>query len=175
MAFFRWAVVTVPFMLLLGFTSARSVPVGADNAWYQALVKPAHLPPDWVFPVAWTVLYALMGLALAQVINAQGSRLRTPALILFAVQLVPNLIWTPLFFGAHQVVWSLVTIGAMGVLALVTTGLFFRVRIVAALLMVPYLAWIGFAGYLTAEINRLNPNAATLVPSSVSSQMIASR
>ncbi|MFX4404684.1 TspO/MBR family protein, partial [Acinetobacter baumannii] len=81
-------------------------------------------------PVAWTVLYALMGLALAQVINAQGSRLRTPALILFAVQLVPTLLWTPLFFGAHQVVWSLVTIGAMGVLALVTTGLFFRVRIV---------------------------------------------
>ncbi|MGL4313074.1 MAG: TspO/MBR family protein [Sphingomonas sp.] len=175
MAFLRWAVVTVPFILLLGFTSARSVPTGADNAWYQALVKPQYVPPDWAFPVAWTILYALMGVALALVINAHGSRLRTPALILFAAQLVPNLLWTPLFFGAHLVFWSLVTIAAMALLALLATALFIRVRLMAGLLMVPYLAWIGFAGYLTAEINRLNPNAATLVPSSVSSQIIASR
>jgi hypothetical protein len=76
MALLRWAVVTVPFILLLGFTSARSVPTGAENHWYQALVKPPQTPPDWAFPIAWIVIYALMGLALAMVIHARGSTVR---------------------------------------------------------------------------------------------------
>jgi tryptophan-rich sensory protein len=174
MALLRWAVVTVPFILLLGFTSARSVPTGAENHWYQALVKPPQTPPDWAFPIAWIVIYALMGLALAMVIHARGSTVRGSAIALFAVQMVPNLIWTPLFFGAHLVFWSLVTIGVMFVTALATTILFGRVRIGAAVLLLPYLAWIVFAGYLTYQIDVLNPNAATLlVPSSVSSQIIS--
>ena len=173
MAFMRWAVVTVPFIMLLGFTSARSVPTGADNRWYMALAKPEQLPPDWAFPVAWGVIYALMGLALALIINARGSQLRTPAIALFAAQMVPNLIWTPLFFGAHLVFWSLVTLGAMFALALATTIMFGRIRLAAAVLLVPYVAWIVFAGYLTYQINMLNPDAATLVPPAVSSQIIS--
>lgn len=172
MAFLRWAVVTVPFILLLGFLSGRSVPVGTDNHWYAALSKPLETPPDWVFPVAWGILYALMGVALAMVIHARGSRLRGAAIVLFAVQMVPNLIWTPLFFGAHQVFWALVTLGVMFVLALATTVLFGRIRPAAGLLMIPYLVWIAFAGYLTYRVDTLNPNAATLVPSAVSSQII---
>ncbi len=172
MAFMRWAVVTVPFIMLLGFASGRSVPTGADNRWYQALVKPALLPPDWAFPVAWGVIYALMGLALALIINARGSRLRRAAIALFAVQMVPNLIWTPIFFGAHQVFWALVTLGAMFALGLATVILFGRIRTAAALFLLPYLGWIVFASYLTYQIDQLNPNASTLVPGAVSSQII---
>lgn len=172
MAFLRWAVVTVPFILLLGFTSARSVPTGSESRWYQALTKPAQTPPDWAFPVAWIAIYALMGLALAMIIHARGSTARGPAIVLFAVQMVPNLLWTPIFFGAHQVFWALVTLGVMFALALATTILFARVRIAAAVLMLPYLGWICFAAYLTYQIDVLNPDAATLVPSSVSSQII---
>lgn len=173
MAFLRWAVVTVPFILLLGFTSARSVPVGSENRWYQALIKPDATPPDWVFPIAWTTLYVLLGLALAMIIHARGSKARAPALWLFAVQMVPNLLWTPLFFGAHQVLWSLVTIGIMFATTLAATMLFARIRRAAAILMLPYLGWICFAGYLNYQIHVLNPNAATLVPSSVSTQIIS--
>lgn len=169
----RWAVVTVPFILLLGFTSARSVPVGAANRWYAALAKPAETPPDWAFPVAWIVLYVLIGLALAMVIHARGSTLRGPAIILFAAQMVANLVWTPLFFGAHQIFWSLVTLAAMFALTLATTIAFGRIRAMAAALMVPYLAWILFAGYLTYQIGVLNPNAETLVPSATSTQIIS--
>jgi tryptophan-rich sensory protein len=172
LAFMRWAVVTVPFILLLGFTSARLVPSGADSAWYRVLVKPEHTPPDWAFPVAWTAIYILLGLSLAMIIHARGSRLRGPAIALFAVQMVSNLIWAPLFFGMHQVFWSLVTIGVMFVLATATTLLFGRIRSAAAWLLVPYLAWIVYAGILTYQISELNPGAETLVPSSSTTQII---
>ena len=172
LAFMRWAVVTVPFILLLGFTSARIAPTGSANSWYAALVKPVETPPDWAFPAAWTLIYILLGLALAMIINARGSRLRGPAIALFSVQMVANLIWSPLFFGMHQVFWSLVLIGIMFVLALIMTILFGRVRIGAALLLVPYLAWLIFAGMLEYQIMQLNPGAETLVPSSATTQII---
>ncbi len=172
LAFLRWAVVTVPFILLLGFTSARSVPVGAENRWYAALTKPELTPPDWAFPVAWSIIYVLIGLALAMIIHARGSTLRGPALALFAAQMVANLIWTPIFFGAHQIFWSLIVLVAMFVLTLATAIAFYRIRIGAALLLLPYLCWIVFAGYLTFQIGDLNPNAETLVPSQTSTQII---
>lgn len=172
LAFLRWAVVTVPFILLIGFTAARVVPVGAQNRWYVALVKPAETPPDWAFPVAWTTLYIMMGLALAMIIHARGSTLRGPAIALFAAQFVLNLIWTPLFFGAHQVFWSIVLIGAMLVLAIATTIVFGRIRRSAAWLMVPYLVWTSYAGVLTWRIDQLNPNAESLVPAASSTQIM---
>jgi tryptophan-rich sensory protein len=173
LAYLRWAIVTVPLLLLLGFTSARIAPAGAQNRWYAALAKPAITPPDWVFPVAWTLLYVLMGLALAMIIHARGSRLRGVAILLFAVQLLVNLVWSPLFFGMHQVGWALVVIVAMFALALATTLLFARIRVVAAWLMVPYLAWTLFAGVLLYQISTLNPNAETLVPPGASTQVIS--
>lgn len=171
-AFLRWAVVTVPFIVLLGFISARLAPSGADNRWYAALAKPAITPPDWAFPVAWTTIYVLLGLALAMIIHARGSRLRGPAIAAFAVALVANLIWSPLFFGMHQVFWSLVLIVIMFMLAAITALLFARIRRGAALLMLPYLAWLIFAGILDFQVMRLNPGAETLVPSRGTSQII---
>lgn len=145
LAFLRWAVVTVPFVLLLGFTAARLVPSGAQNTWYAALVKPDLTPPDWAFPAAWTVIYVLLGLALAMMIHARGSRLRGPAIALFGVQLVVNLTWSPVFFGMHQVTWAFGILGAMFVLTIAMTIVFARVRVIAAVLMLPYLAWLVFA------------------------------
>lgn len=171
LAFLRWAIVTVPFVLLLGFASGRLVPSGDENLWYQMLQKPAETPPGWVFPVAWTTLYVLMGLALAIVINARGSRYRGIGLTLFGVQLAANLCWSPLFFGAHQVFWALVLIVAIFILAFATTLVFGRIRNGAAWLMVPYLVWLCFAGILNYQIHRMNPNAETLVPGSQAPQM----
>ena len=165
LAYLRWAVVTVPFILLLGMTSARLVPSGSENAWYRALVKPANMPPEWAFPAAWAGIYVLMGLALAMIINARGSALRGPAIVVFAVQMGLNLLWTPVFFGMHQVMTALIIIAALAVLVLVTIVLFGRIRFGAGLLLVPYLAWLGYAGFLLYEIDRLNPNAESIVTS----------
>jgi translocator protein len=171
LAYLRWAVVTVPFILLLGFTSARLAPSGSANPWFARLVKPEIMPEEWVFPVAWAALYVLMGLALAMIINARGSTLRGPALVVFALQMLVNLAWSPVFFGMHQVVSALAIIGVLFALALVTLVLFARIRTGAAILLLPYLAWIGFAGYLLFQINELNPDAASLVPSRPADQI----
>ena len=86
-AFLRWAVVTVPLIILLGFASSQFAPSGDQNRWYRELAKPALNPPGWVFPIAWTALYVMMGLALAMILNARGSRYRGLAIGLFAVQM----------------------------------------------------------------------------------------
>ena len=172
MSFLRWAVVTVPLLLLLGFLSARSVPAGSANRWYVALAKPALTPPDWVFPVAWSILYILSGLALAMILNARGARGRAVAIILFALQFFLNLAWQPTFFGGHLVLLALVVILGMLVLGIATTMAFGRIRTGAAWLMLPYLVWIGFAGVLTWRIGQMNPDAATLAPGAHTTQML---
>ncbi len=172
MSFLRWAIVTVPLILLLGFASGRSVPVGSESPWYMALAKPALTPPGWVFPVAWSSLYIMLGLALAMILHARGARGRGLAIGVFVLQLALNLAWTPLFFGAHRVGAAALLIVVMLILSIVTTFLFGRIRTVAAWLMVPYMVWISFAGMLTYGIGRLNPNAETLVPAARTSQML---
>jgi len=165
LAYFRWAIVTVPLMLLLGLGSARLAPSGDANPWFAQLTKPDIMPPGWVFAAAWGVLYVLMGLALAMVINARGSRGRGLALLVFVVQLAINLAWTPVFFGLHKVDTALLMIGALLVLVLLTILLFWRVRKVAGALLVPYFGWLCFAFVLLYQIDALNPDAGSLVPS----------
>ena len=164
--------VSVPLILLLGFLSGRSVPVGDESSWYRALAKPAVTPPGWVFPVAWTTLYVLIGLALAVVLHARGAKGRGVAVALFAAQFLLNLAWTPVFFGAHRVEVALGVIAAMLLLAIATTLAFGRIRPVAAWLMVPYLVWISFAGVLNWRIGQLNPEADALAPGAASTQVI---
>lgn len=173
MSLLRWACVTVPLLLLLGFLSGRSVPAGDQNGWYVALTKPAGTPPGWLFPVAWSLLYAAMGLALAIVLNARGAHGRGVAVLAFAVQFALNLAWTPLFFGAHRIGAATLLIGAILVVAIVATVLFGRIRRSAAWLMVPYLAWLCYAGALTWGLGRLNPAADGLASPAASTQVIS--
>jgi translocator protein len=170
-SFARWAFVTVPAVLLLGFASGASVPSGDDSAWYQALSKPSWTPPGWAFPVAWSILYILIGIAIAMVLNARSARGRNAAIALFVVQLALNLAWTPVFFGLHLVSIAAVQIVVILALAIATTFAFARVRRTAAWLMVPYLAWLSFASLLAYDIDRRNPAGETLVPSGATTQI----
>lgn len=170
-AYLRWAVVTVPLVLLLGFASASLAPNGSKNPWYRALVQPEVQPPDWAFPVVWSTLYVMLGLALAMVVNARGSRGRGGAIALFAAALAANYAWSPTFFAAHKVGLALAIIVVMLVLGIATTFAFARIRKAAAWLMVPYLVWVSFAGVLNWRIGQLNPDAEALVPGSSSTQI----
>lgn len=172
MSLLRWAVVVVPLLMLLGFASGSSVPAGSANAWYAALSKPAATPPDWAFPVVWSLLYVMLGLALAMILNARGAHGRIAAVTLFALGFMLALAWQPVFFGAHLIGTALLVNVAMLVVGIATTLAFARIRTVAAWLMVPYLVWISIAGVLTWQIGRLNPGAATLVPAAHTSQML---
>jgi tryptophan-rich sensory protein len=156
-SFVRWALFLVPATLLLGQLSGLAG--SADDSWFAALDKPALYPPTLVFGIVWPVLYTLMGFAIASVCSAWGSRYRLPAILAFALQLLLNLAWTPLFFGAHEMTLALVVIALLDLALVLTVVLFWRVRRTAALLLLPYLAWILFATALNAGFLRLNPEA----------------
>jgi tryptophan-rich sensory protein len=158
-AFARRALVTVPGVLLLGFLSGQVAGSTASNPWFAALAKPAINPPPLVFPLVWSLLYAMMGLALAMVLAASGARRRGLAVGAFAAQLACNLAWSPVFFGMHRISFALGVIVAIDVLAAATLVLFWRVRRAAGWLLVPYLAWLLFATLLNWQILRLNPDA----------------
>ena len=158
-SFLRWALVIVPAVLLAGFLSGQAAGTGPGNPWFDALEKPAIYPPPASFGIVWSILYVIMGLALTMVVTARGAPGRGLAIALFLVQLALNLAWTPLFFVAHRIEASLWLIVALDVAVVATIALFWRVRTAAALLLLPYLAWILFATWLNWEFLRANPNA----------------
>ena len=158
-AFLRWTLVCVPGVLLLGFLSGRAANSGPGNPWFNSLAKPELYPPPATFGIVWTVLYVLMGLALAMVLSARGARGRGLAVGLFALQLLLNLAWSPVFFGMHQMTAALAIIGVMIVVTLALIALFWRVRPMAGAMMLPYLAWICFAAVLNYQFLAMNPAA----------------
>jgi tryptophan-rich sensory protein len=171
MSYLRWALVTVPAIVLIGSAMGILSNSGYSNRWFNMLDLPPIMPPSWLFGVAWTILYVLLGLALAMILNARRAPGRGIALSLFFVQLFANFAWSPLFFGAHQVTAAFWLILGILVTAIATTFVFARIRKAAAWLMVPYLVWISFASILTSQINELNPDAETLVPTAASTQI----
>ena len=171
LAYLRWALVAVPAIVLLGFLSGKLANSGYGNRWFAALAKPDIMPPAWAFPVVWTILYVLMGLALAIVLHARGAQGRSLAIALFVVQLLLNLVWSPLFFRAHQVGNALALILGLTVLVAVVAWLFSRIRPFAGILLIPYLVWLAFASFLTYEIRQLNPDAETLVAPALNTQI----
>jgi tryptophan-rich sensory protein len=158
----RWlkvALVTVPAIVLAGSLSGYLANSGYSNDWFARLQKPSLMPPAWAFPVAWTTLYALMGVAVARVLAAEPSRARSRGLALFAVQLALNYAWSPIFFGAGMIDWGFLVVMAMNVAVTATIISFSRVNGLAGLLLLPYLAWLCLATTLNWEIGRLNPGA----------------
>ena len=162
-SFLRWALVLVPGILLLGTLSGRMAQSGPDNAWFATLVKPEIYPPPAAFGIVWTILYVLMGLALAMIVTARGARGRGLAIGVFGIQLVLNLGWSPLFFGMQQLVYALYLLLAIDAAVLLTLVLFWRVRPFAGALLLPYLAWVLFASLLNWQFVAANPGADGLL------------
>src|SRR5689334_6125130 len=109
----RWALVCVPLCVLLGFVSGRLSGSGAGNPWFDALVKPDIFPPPATFGIVWSLLYAMMGFALALVASAWGARGRGAAIAVFAIQFAVNLTWSPVFFGMHRLTGGLIVIATL--------------------------------------------------------------
>lgn len=126
-------------------------------SFYGELSQPSWAPPAWLFGPVWSVLYVLMGIAAWLVWREHGFRGAATALKLFVAQLFANALWTWIFFVWHQGALSLVEIAALWLLIASTLLTFWRLHRLAALLLVPYLAWVSFATALTAALWRLNP------------------
>jgi len=155
----RYALVTVPAVWLLGSASGWLSGSGYGNSWFDELAKPDFMPPGWLFGAVWTVLYIMLGVSLALVLAEPASDRRRGALILFFVQLALNYAWSPIFFAAHDIAFAKLEIFVMAAVAAAAAGQFYRIRPLAGLLMLPYLAWLIFAAVLTAAIEGLNPGA----------------
>lgn len=129
--------------------------------WYASLNKPAFNPPNWVFPVAWTILYTMIAIALWRLLGAMP---RTGpsregwwlAFAAFLVQIALNAAWTPVFFTAHAIGTGLIVVAMLLVMVLWTIRLTWRFDRLAAWLLVPYAVWVAFATLLNAAILRMN-------------------
>lgn len=145
--------------LVLCFLAAGVGAVASVQApqFYGQLSQPAWAPPASVFGPVWTALYALMGVAAWLVWRQGPGPGRAPALRLFVVQLALNALWSWLFFAWHLGAWALVDIALLWLLIVATLVHFWRLQPLAGLLLVPYLAWVGFAAALNLAVWRLNP------------------
>lgn len=123
------------------------------------LTKPALAPPNWVFGPVWTTLFVLMGVAawlVWRAATADGNRSAGAALGVFVVHFAINLAWSAVFFGLQSILGGLLVIVVLWLAILATTWLFYRIDWRAAALLVPYLGWVTFAGYLNYAFWQLN-------------------
>lgn len=146
-----WLMITFSAAAVGGFASASA------GDFYRDLVRPAWAPPGWLFGPVWSVLYALMGISAWLVWRARGFAGARRALHVFILQLAVNALWTWLFFVWRMGGLAFAEILLLWLLIVVTVGMFWRVDRMAAVLLMPYLAWVSFASALTLATWRLNP------------------
>jgi benzodiazapine receptor len=125
----------------------------APGDWYAGLAKPSFNPPNWVFGPTWTILYVLIAVAGWRVWRKESSGW---TMRLWWVQLALNFLWTPVFFGAHQIGLALAVILLLLSVIVAFITLSWRRHRASAWLFMPYAAWVGFASLLNAAILTLN-------------------
>ena len=124
--------------------------------WYKGLKKPSWRPPDWLFGPAWTVLYLTIAIAGWLVWRDFGFDNASGAFTLYFLQLLLNMLWSPLFFGLKRPGIAMAELVVLWVSIAMTIGAFWSLSETAALLLVPYFAWVTFAGALNFALWRLN-------------------
>lgn len=145
--------------LAVAFAAGAIGAVASVNAgaFYAELKRPAWAPPGWIFGPVWSTLYALMAVAAWLVWRARGFHAARPALSLFLVQLAFNALWSWLFFAWRQGALATIEVVLLWCLIAACVVAFRRIDGLAAVLLVPYLAWVTFAAILTFAVWRLNP------------------
>ena len=152
-----WFVIAMVISFLPGIFGVLFTPHGASNVWYNGLIKSGLTPPGWVFSVAWTILYILLGWALYLIIQSdKNKRYKMRAYTLFTIQLVLNGLWSYIFFGAHLPAFALVTLLVLFLVASWMARVFDSISRPAAYLVIPYLLWMMFAFYMNAFIVIMN-------------------
>ena len=144
-------------IFLLGFLAC--IAAGSTGSlfptgdWYKSLNKPSWTPPDWVFPIAWLYIYIAMSYSLVRVYGAPGNDL---FLIFWALQLVFNTLWTPVFFGLNRIKLGFIILLCLWVSVVILVVLAFYIDLIAALILAPYIIWGSYAGALNFSIIKLN-------------------
>lgn len=133
-----------------------TTPQTGVGTWYSVLDKPSFNPPSWVFGPVWTTLFLLMGYASYLIWETKKSTIRKWAIALYIVQLVLNTLWSVLFFGLHSPGVAVIEIVFLEAAIIACTVLFYKIKPLAAYLMLPYILWVAFASFLNFTIWLIN-------------------
>lgn len=150
--YFWWILTAECVGILAGLLSQQGMEI-----YGEMIRKPVLSPPAFLFPVVWTILYALMGIGAARVDAEKPGPKRSVALNIYVIQLVVNFFWSLIFFRAQAYGFAFLWLMILWVLIIVMIVFFRRVDKTAALLQIPYFLWVTFAAYLNFQVWRLNP------------------
>lgn len=145
-------VISLIIPLLAGFVGSLFTNPTIKAGWYATLIKPELTPPSWVFPVVWTILFILMGIALYLVWQKPQHPKFRLASLLFTAQLILNVWWSLLFFYQQRPSWALLEIVPLWFFILFTLLTFKKIDRRAGWLLLPYILWVTFATYLNYSI-----------------------
>lgn len=151
-----WILFVIFLVAMMGAGTTGAIFPPGD--WYDRLDKPGWTPPDWAFPVVWTVLYVFIAVAAARAAPLDASGY---AMAAFAVQVAFNTLWTPVFFGLRKIGPALGVLAVLWLSVAATGWLFWGLDPLAGALFVPYLAWVTVAFALNLSVWRRNPHGAT--------------
>ena len=151
----QWERLLVYLAIPLGVGALAGILTKDSMMQFSLLNRPPLSPPGWLFPVVWTVLFLLMGYA-SYLVSRSDSVQKRPALILYAIQLIVNFFWSIFFFNFEWYLFSFFWLVLLWVLILLTIRTFRCISPTAAILLIPYLLWVTFAGYLNLAIWLLN-------------------
>ena len=141
--------------LLIGFIAGFLTRQGTEN-FALNVKQPPFAPPAVLFPIVWTILYALMGFSAYIIESSPQTPQRNRALVLYYVQLFFNFLWSFIFFNFNNYLAAFVWIVALLILIIATTIEFYKIKPVAGYLMIPYILWVSFAAVLNFSIYLLN-------------------
>lgn len=151
----KWKPLIISILIPLAVGGLSALLTKDNMIMFDYVRKPPLSPPAWLFPVVWTVLYILMGLASYRVYISEADG-KDSALVYYGVQLLFNFFWSIIFFNLGNYLFAFIWLAALWVLILITTVKFFRIDKPAGWLMILYLLWVTFAGYLNYAIYLLN-------------------
>ena len=140
----------------LGVGGLSALLTSGNMQIFEEINKPPLSPPGWLFPVVWTILYALMGVVLYIVVMAKDTKYNLPAYISFGVQLFFNFFWSIIFFNAKAYLFAFIWLILLWVAIIANIYFFYKVNKTAGKILIPYLIWVTFAGYLNFGIYLLN-------------------
>lgn len=141
--------------LLACMAAAATGAMFQPGDWYKTLNKPVWVPPNWLFPVAWSLLYICMSVSAARVAVLPGNG---QAMALWALQIALNTLWTPVFFGLRRMGSGLFVVLCLWAAVLLTMVSFWQLDTLAGVLFIPYLVWVTVASALNFSVWRLNPD-----------------
>ncbi len=152
----QWKKLIICILIPLAVGGVSALLTRGSMATFESVAKPPLSPPSWLFPVVWTVLYVLMGVASYIVLTSNMPARSRTALRVYGIQLFFNFFWSIIFFNLENYLLAFVWLVILWLLILLTTFLFYGIDKRAGYLMIPYIVWVTFAGYLNFGIYLLN-------------------